>query len=302
MTAAHEVSALRNERTIRHCGKAATLRRSRSRVRTLTEILNCCVGKVTRVRSLEYRLNAIEKITRFSFIKPITLSGTLLARFGLSEVKSESVPVDPHSVASIIESKKNVTSDFPYRETIGSLTQSTQPDLIFAVNFFSRFLTCFTEIYCRAVKRIFRYVRGTIGLGIHYCKEEIDMTLKRYTDADYAGDIQTRCSTTGYIFLLVVRYRGVQKDNQILLSTTEAEYVAAAEAVKELVWLRRLLSDIKCRFDEPTVLQIDNQSAIILIKNPECYRKTKHIDIRYHFVKEKYEEQVLNVKYVKSEE
>lgn len=86
------------------------------------------------------------------------------------------------------------------------------------------------------------------------------------------------------------------------LSTTEAEYVAASTATRELVWLRRLLSDIGCQCKMPTMLYIDNQSTIKLIKNPEFHKRTEHIDIQYHFLREKYYDKELNIKYVKSED
>lgn len=82
------------------------------------------------------------------------------------------------------------------------------------------------------------------------------------------------------------------------MSTTESEYIAAASAAKEAVWLRNLLNDIGCRCEKAIILYIDNQSAIRLIKNPEFHKRTKHIDIRHHFIREKVEQGDIEVKYV----
>lgn len=124
-----------------------------------------------------------------------------------------------------------------------------------------------------------------------------------YSDADYAGDIETRRSTTGYVFCLAngaVTWSS-QRQKMVTLSTTEAEYVAASTAVRETIWLRKLLSDIGCPCASETTLYVDNQSAIKLVKNPVFHKRTKHIDIRYHFIREKTESKEIKVEYVPSE-
>ena len=184
------------------------------------------------------------------------------------------------------------------------LAQSTRPDLVFAVHLLSRFSTGCTQVHCNSLKRVLRYLRGKTDLGIRYSKTKNGKILLGYSDADFARDAETRRSTTGYIYLLAggpISWCS-RRQAMVTLSTTEAEYVAAAEAARELVWLRLLLSDVGCRCEEPTELRIDNQSAIKLVKNPEFHRRTKHIDNRYHFIREKYAEDRLVVTYVKSEE
>jgi len=223
------------------------------------------------------------------------------------EAKSLSVPIDLHSINSLINSNNKECSKYPFREAIGSLmflTQLTRPDIIFAVNFLSRYLSNFSEIHWLAVKRIFRYLIGTADYGISYCKSKEDLSLIDYSDADYAGDIETRRSTTGYIFTLAegsVSWCS-RRQKCVSVSTTEAEYVAASMATRDLVWLRQLLSDLQCQCIEATPLMIDNQSAIKLVKNPELHNRTKHIDIHFYFIRDKYKENVLSVNYVRSEE
>lgn len=143
-----------------------------------------------------------------------------------------------------------------------------------------------------------------MDFGIKYQGHGDNVTLTGYSDADYARDTATRRSTTGYIFLMSGRAVSwtSQRQGIVSLSTTEAEYVAASTASKELVWLTRLLSDIECRCDQPSVLFVDNQSAIKLIKNPKFHERTKHIDIRYHFIRERFVRGDLTVKYVGTNE
>lgn len=141
-----------------------------------------------------------------------------------------------------------------------------------------------------AVKNIFRYLRNTANMGILYNGSTDSTYLEGYADADYAGDLETRRSTSGYIFTMMngaVTWESLQQKT-VSLSTTEAEYIATCESVKEALWIKQLLKDIEYPCADPIVINLDNQSAIKLIKNPEFHKRSKHIDIRYHFVREKY--------------
>jgi hypothetical protein len=124
--------------------------------------------------------------------------------------------------------------------------------------------------------------------------------LNGYCDSDWAGDHISRKSTTGYVFTIngspVVWYSKKQQVNA--LSSTEAEYVASAEAVKECLWLKQLLTDIGCHIESPTVIYSDNQGSILLSKNPGHHTRTKHIDVRHHFIREKQEEGVIKLEYI----
>ena len=110
--------------------------------------------------------------------------------------------------------------------------------------------------------------------------------LAGYSDADFANDVMTRRSVTGYLFTIgnnAITWSS-QRQRLMTLSTTESEYVAAATAAKEVIWLRLLLSDLGCECKNATELYVDNQSAIRLVRNPEFHKRTKHIDIKYHFI------------------
>lgn len=169
----------------------------------------------------------------------------LLKRFKMDNCKAASTPAENFNKGqgSMTEGKEMV--NFPYREAVGSLiylATATRPDISFAVGVVSRYLDAPTQAHVCAVKRIFRYLKGTTRMGIVYKKQHV-LKLVCYSDADYASDTQTRRSTTGYVFLLgsgPVSWSS-QRQRCVSLSTTESEYVAASQAVKEMIWLHKLL-------------------------------------------------------------
>jgi len=152
------------------------------------------------------------------------------------------------------------------------------------------------------VKRIFHYLRGTTDIGIVYRPQESGNVLECYSDADHGGDQASGRSTTGVICV----YSGgavswiSQRQASVAISTTEAEVVAASEAAREVLWLKRLLSDIVELHGIPEI-QIDNEAAIQLAQNPEHHRCTKHIQTRHFFVKEKVQEGEIKVRDISTE-
>ena len=228
----------------------------------------------------------------------------VLERFNMLDAKSVCTPAEPG-----LDLRDNTATDasenVPYRELVGSLMflcNVTRPDISFAVNIVSRYVNNFGRNHWEACKRILKYLRGTHNLGIYYCKGGT-FSLSGYCDADFAGDVNTRRSTSGFLFELasgLVSWSS-QRQKSVALSTTEAEYVAASMATREAVWLSRLMKDIGCPASSAINLYTDNQSALRLVKNPEFHKRTKHIDIHYHFIREKYEENVIDVMYVPSE-
>lgn len=177
--------------------------------------------------------------------------------------------------------------DFPYREALGSLMYAsvgTRPDITFAVSILSRFAGNPGVAHKDAVIRVFRYLKGTRDLRLTYGTREMDMV--GYGDAD--GSMQEgRRAISGNAFLIdggAVSW--ASKTQEIVsLSTTESEYVAATHAAKEAIWLRQLLGQVFGPFDGPSTLFCDNQSAIALTKDHQYHARTKHIDVRYHFLR-----------------
>jgi hypothetical protein len=153
------------------------------------------------------------------------------------------------------------------------------------------------------VKRILSYLKGTPSHGIVFGGTGDTTTLPAYSDADFASNLDDHRSTTGVILIVnggPVVWKS-QRQKCVSLSTTESEYVAASAGGKEVVWMRRLLQDLGRRQDQPTELFIDNQSAIKLVRNPEFHQRTKHIDVKFHFIRDLQENQLINATYINTE-
>ncbi|MCO5558896.1 hypothetical protein L7F22_012486 [Adiantum nelumboides] len=161
---------------------------------------------------------------------------------------------------------------------------ATCPDIAFVVGVVSRYMSNPGKKHWEAVKGIMRYLKHTKSMRICYGSQ--DLSVRGYTDSDYARDLDKRISTSGYVFTLVGGAISWQSRLQdcIMHSTTEAEYVVANEACKEAIWLDRLVADLGIKVDMPK-LYCDSQSAIPLAKNSVFHSKTKHIDVKYHFIR-----------------
>lgn len=229
----------------------------------------------------------------------------ILKRFNMEDCNPVTTPGDPNQRMT---KGDEAASDeaFPYRQLIGSLMYlaiATRPDICHALGVVSRYMEHPKAMHVNAAKRILRYIKGTSEFGIRYNNASV-FCLNGYSDSDYAGNLDTRRSTTGYAFFIdkgIISWCS-QGQKCVTLSTTEAEYVAAAEATKELVWLSRILNELMPGRLEGATLYMDNQSAIRLVKNPEYHRRTKHIDIDYHYIREKYSEGRFELEYVPSQE
>ncbi len=174
-----------------------------------------------------------------------------------------------------------------YREAIGSLmyaSVATRPDISFAVSTLSRFLEDPGNAHWEVVKRIFRYLSGTKDLELTYGMERHDLV--GFTDADGATQ-EHRHAISGYIFLIdggAISWSS-RKQELVTLSTAEAEYVATTHAAKEAIWLRKLIFELFPDLNMPTTLYCDNQVALRLATDDNYHAHTKHIDIRYHFIR-----------------
>jgi len=174
-----------------------------------------------------------------------------------------------------------------YRKAIGALNWAalaTRPDIAFAVATVARFASAPGSAHWEAVKRIFRYLAGTCDLWLSY--GETQRALKGYADAD-GSMAEDRHTITGYVFLIDSGAISWSSKHQeiVSLSTTESEYVATMHGMKEALWLRSLLSDIFGPITGPTTLFSDNQAAIALTRDHQYHSRTKHINVRYHFIR-----------------
>ncbi|HEX4706357.1 MAG TPA: reverse transcriptase domain-containing protein, partial [Candidatus Udaeobacter sp.] len=226
----------------------------------------------------------------------------VLERFGKSNVRPISTPalanerLNKLSVPAI-ESK-------PYQSAVGALMYpmlGTRPDLAFSVAVLGRHSASPGPEHQHALDRVFRYLRGSSSKRLVFQRGSPNgTTLQGYVDADWASDVNDRKSTTGFVFMLggcAISW-GSKKQATIALSSTEAEYIAAAISAKEAVWLRGLLTELGIDTSSPTCIFIDNQSAIAIARNPEFHDRTKHIEVRYHFLRQKIENREIELEYI----
>ncbi|GJR65967.1 hypothetical protein Tco_0012032 [Tanacetum coccineum] len=170
---------------------------------------------------------------------------------------------------------------------VGSLMylSASRPDIVFAVCMCARYQAKPTEMHLTAIKRIFRYLKGTIHMGLWYPKDS-GFELKAFADADYAGCHDTRRSTSGSAQFLGHRLVSwsSKKQKSTAISTTEAEYIALSGCCAQILWMRSQLRDYGFAFNK-IPMYCDNQSAIALCCNSVQHSRSKHIDIRHHFIK-----------------
>ena len=226
----------------------------------------------------------------------------ILQRFGMSDCRPVHTP--------ILKGKEECTeevndSKFPYREAVGALMylmMGTRPDLAYSISVLSRKLENPSKEDWIKVKRVFRYVANSKAKGIVYKSDYQSGVLESFSDADFGGCMQTGRSTSGVLVL----YAGgaiswlSQRQAMVATSTTEAEIVAANEAAKELIWLKRLISEISSLKQIP-IIYVDNSAAVRLAQNPEFHRRTKHISLKHFFIREKVLEEEINVQQISTE-
>ena len=238
------------------------------------------------------------------FISQKKYAEDLLKKFNMSDCKSVATPLIANEKFKKEDGGK-LADGAAYRSLIGSLLYltSTRPDLMFATSMLSRFMQNPSQVHFGAAKRVLRYVQGTLKFGILF-KPCSYSKLIGYTDSDWAGSIDDMKSTSGYCFNLGsgVFSWGSKKQGSVAQSTAEAEYVAAANAVNQAIWLTRILEDMGAKQQLPVEIFCDNKSAIAMAKNPIYHSRTKHIAIKYHYLREVAAKGEIKLKFCKSEE
>ena len=229
------------------------------------------------------------KVMRDRAAKMLTLSSpghvfALLEAFGMSNSTPNKTPMV--SGAELAKTGQNLLpAGNRYAELVGPLldhSTTTRPDNAFAVGVLSRYMACPEKDHMRAAKGVLRYLRGAARLGVAYgtCKP-----FQGYVDADWAGDVDARRPTKGFIFTLnggPVSWAS-KRQSTVATSTAEAEYAAAAMATKEAFWLRKLLSALGV-VGGAVPMGKDNQACLALVNNPEATGRIKHVDVAYHMV------------------
>jgi transposase InsO family protein len=230
----------------------------------------------------------------------------LLRKFEMEHCKPVSTPVNAGSKLEIAKEEEECVEQPQYQSAIGSLmylSVSTRPDIAYAVGTLARFSSKPTKEHWTALKRVLRYLKGTTKHGILYSQKNSGECVG-YSDADWAGDINDRKSTSGYVFQIggaPVTWRS-KKQACVALSTAEAEYIALSSAAQESIWLRRLTSELGSPPETATTIYEDNQSAIAMTKNPQFHGRAKHIDIKYHFIREHVNSGNITLKYCPTDE
>lgn len=196
----------------------------------------------------------------------------------------------------------------PYWQLVGCLLYvaiSTRPDIVFGVQQLTQYLDCYTSAHWHATICLVRYLKGTRDLQLHLGGSDSDAKLTGYTDSDWASCPDTRQSVRGYIWSLGsgALSWAVRKQRTVATSSCKAEYMAAFESAQEGIWLRALLQGIGIDLtNQPTQIYCDNDSAIALSEDPLLHVHVKHVDIKYHFLRERVQSNELVVLRVPSKE
>ncbi|KAL5812625.1 hypothetical protein ACOSQ3_027575 [Xanthoceras sorbifolium] len=238
------------------------------------------------------------------FISQENYAKEILKKFKMNDCKPINTPAECGIKLSKHGEGESIDPTF-FKSLVGSLRYltCTRPDILYAVGLVSRYMENPTTTHFKAAKRILRYIKGTIDFGLFYSISN-DYKLVGYSDSDWGGDIDDRKSTSGFVFFMGnTAFTWMSKKQPIVtLSTCEAEYVAATSSVCHVIWLRNLLKELGLPQEEPTEICVDNKSAIALAKNPVFHDRSKHIDTRYHYIRECIAKRDVQMEYVKSKD
>ena len=256
------------------------------------------LGEAKKILGMEIQRDRIKGtvcLTQTQYLKRV------LQRFGIDgKAKAVSTPLAAHFKLSALlspqtENGRKQMAQIPYANAVGALMYAmvcTRPDISHAVSMVSRYMHNPGKEHWQAVRWILRYLQGTVDVGLKFERNKTSSQhLVGYVDSDYAGDLDKRRSTTGYVFTLAggpISWRSMLQST-VALSTTEAEYMAVTEAFKEAMWVHGLIEDLGIDQENVEVF-CDSQSAICLAKNQVHHSRTKHIDVRFHFIREIVEE------------
>ena len=230
----------------------------------------------------------------------------MIEKYNMGDAKVVSTPADPNVRLCKDDGVSKNVDPVLYQSIVGSLlyaAMATRPDTSQAVGLISKFSAKPTKAHLTAAKWIIRYLKGTSDTALRYKKSD-EGQLIRYSDADFAGDLNDQRSTSSHVFFMSQRLISWSSKKQpiVTLSTAEAEYVALSYATQEATWTRRLLSDFHVSLSKPMVIMEDNQGAISIARNPVTHSRTKHNDIRYHYIREAVDANTIDLKYCPTED
>ncbi|XP_019087606.1 PREDICTED: uncharacterized protein LOC109127414 [Camelina sativa] len=256
--------------------------------------------EMSMVGELRYFLGLqVEQSADVIFVSQSTYAKELVQRFGLDKSKEAKIPMGANDKLSKEEEGEDVDERL-YKGMIGSLLYLTasRPDICLSLGICACYHAKPKMLHLLAVKKIIKYIKGTLDFGIYYTKDT-NTSLSGYCDADWAGFVDDRRSTSGDCFFMgnnLISWHN-KKQNSVSLSTAEAEYIALGSCCTQLLWMRQMASDYGMESD-PLLIHCDNLSAINISKNHVQHSRTKHIDIRHHFVRVLVEAKLIEIDHV----
>ncbi|XP_059638620.1 uncharacterized mitochondrial protein AtMg00810-like [Cornus florida] len=261
--------------------------------------------EITDIGIMAYYLGIeVKQMNDGIFIHQEGYAKEILNKFKMEDCKLVNTPMEVGIKLSRDEDGETVDPTF-FKSLVGSLRYltCTRLDILFVVGLVSRFMERPTITHFKAAKRILRYIKGTLDFGLFYSFTN-DFKLVGYSDSDWARDLDDRKSTSGYCFFMgnVAFIWCSKKQPIVTLSTYEAEYVAATSCICQAIWLRNLLKELHMLQKESTEIFVDNKSAIALAKNPVFHERSKHIDTRFHFIRECITKKEVELKFIKSQD
>lgn len=228
----------------------------------------------------------------------------ILSRFKMKDCNSVCTPTEfGLKLMKDEEGKKiNVTL---YKQMVGSLMYltSTRPDIMYGASLISRYMENPTENHLCVVKRIFCYLKGTVDFGIFYAAKTTEKLIE-FSNSDFAGDLNDRKSTFGFVFLMgsgAVSWIS-KKQHIVILSSTEAEFIAAATCSFQAIWLRKLLETLHIQQQGSTTIFCDNVSTIKLSKSLTLHGRSKHIDVRFNFLRDLCNNGTIDLKFCRNQD
>ncbi|KAJ8468724.1 hypothetical protein ONZ45_g17140 [Pleurotus djamor] len=260
------------------------------------------LGELKQIVGLEVsrdRAKGTMKLSQSRYIECI------VERFGMMNSHAVRMPMDPN--VRLLKTPEDVRYDLPlYSSIVGSVMYAalgTRPDIAFAVQNLSQFLSNPSPAHFTAAKRLLRYLNATKDFGITYSRTS-SLEVEGYVDADWAGNPDDRRSITGYVFLLAnapVTW-SARKQQTVALSSMEAETMGLSHGARELIWLRTLLTELGFPPGGPSILKADNQAAIAFAHDSGQHARSKHISIQHYFVRERIISEEIKVIYCSSKD